>query len=71
MVAHPRLVPQYKKTQNEAGHGTAGGGVWEQAANDAPHAETRMTLLEAVREGGLPPGRRPERQCRRIEPYGR
>ena len=63
--------PDQGEQQNEAGDGTAGGGVWEQEANDAPHAETRMTLLEAVREGGLPPGRRPERQCRRIEPYGR
>ena len=46
-------------------------GAWEQAANDAPHVETRETLREAVREGGPPVGQRPGRQCRRVEPYGR
>ena len=56
---------------DEGGDGEAADGAWEQAANDAPHVETRETLLEAGREGGAPVTRRPERKCRRVEPYGR
>jgi hypothetical protein len=62
------------RVPGEAGEDEADGeaaGAWEQAANDAPHVETRETLLKAVREGGPPAGQRPVRQCRRVEPYGR
>ena len=44
---------------------------WDQAANQVRQVETRETLVEAVRTGVAPVGRRPERQCRRVEAYGR
>ena len=56
---------------DDAGGAAADDGQWEQAVNDAPHVETRETLLGAVREGAAPVTRRPERRCRRAEPYGR
>ena len=73
--AHPagaegNVADEAADEAGEAGDAAADD-AWEQAGNDAPHAETRVTLLEAVREGGAPPGRRPERRCRRVEPYGR
>ena len=69
-----RDEPAADEGEGEAGEGEVEGeadGAWEQAANDALHVETRETVLEAVREGGAPPGRRPELRCRRVEPYGR
>jgi predicted transcriptional regulator len=45
--------------------------AWDQAANNAPQVETRETILEAVRQGIAPVASRPERSCRRAEPYGR
>ncbi len=45
--------------------------TWDENANNAPQQETRVTLLEAAREGVAPVGRRPERACKRTVPYGR
>ena len=39
-------------------------------ANEAAQVETPATLVEAVRGGVAPVGQRPERRCRRVEPYG-
>ena len=59
------------EVDGEAGEANGAAEAWEQPANDAQHTETRETVVEAVREGGEPPGRRPERQCRqRVQRYG-
>ena len=44
---------------------------WDRLTNEAPQVANQMTVLEGVREGAAPVGVRPERRCRRIEPYGR
>jgi hypothetical protein len=72
------LAQAHDRVQNmlqEAEAGTASDGeneqAWDEAANDAPQVETRETLLEAVGGGVAAVGQRPERRCRRQEPYGR
>ena len=55
-----------------AGEAQEGGEAWADSVNAAPVADTRLALLETVREGVAPVGSRPERICaRRTEPYGK